>query len=73
MECVAAGKAEICEEEEECERCEHLTNERGDRVHQCPVAVGDWLLVRPRSVVEVDEQARLWSVRQADVLAIFRP
>ena len=68
-EVIAVGAAEACDDEE-CER-QHLHD--GEHTHGCPVEVGDWLLVRPRSFVDASVLGReLRLVRQSDVLAIVR-
>ena len=73
-ECVAVGLAALCEDED-CER-QHVeqwpTEYRTELVHPCPVRIGDWLLVRPRSYVAGPEPERTeWFVHQDDVLAIL--
>lgn len=76
-EVIAVGELALCEDEE-CER-PHAWDTHGpdsrkpwDRVHDCPVRVGAWLLVRPRSFIDgpVPERAE-WFVHQDDVLAIL--
>jgi co-chaperonin GroES (HSP10) len=78
-EVIAVGEPAICEDEE-CER-EHVFASvfRNDGVfekpwveHPCPVRIGDWLLVRPRSFIDGPTPERAeWFVHQDDVLAIL--
>ena len=71
-EAVAKGRDELCDDED-CER-QHIPDKHGRAHCVCEsVAVGDWLLVRPRSYIDTaDPERKLWLVRQRDVLAVFR-
>jgi hypothetical protein len=75
-EAIEVGYPEICDDEN-CDRVHvglsFLKPAPLDepQMHHCLVRAGDWLLVRPRSYIAADEYAKLWLVRQGDVLAIF--
>lgn len=66
-EVVARGEDAVCDDED-CERQHSMYAE-----HQCPVRVGDWLLVRARCYVAGPEPERNeWFISQDDVYAILR-
>lgn len=73
-EVLAVGKAPVCDDED-CERqhVEQWPREYAtERVHPCPVRVGDWLLVRPRSYIAGPNPEKAeWFIAQDDVLAIL--
>lgn len=72
-EVVAVGSPALCHDPEDCERPQaaHAIDDEG-MVHPSNVAVGDWLLVRPRCFVEGPEPERKeWYIHQDDVLAVL--
>ena len=71
-EVIARGPYAACDDED-CARPHAITGAEQTRVHPCPVRLGAWLLVRPRSYIEgpVPERKE-WFVHQDNVLAILR-
>lgn len=66
---VAVGLPAVCDARK-CDR--HHEVVKGVRVHPCDVRAGDWIMVRPRSDVEVDTLAGLCVVAQDDVWGVWR-
>lgn len=79
-EVIAVGAPEACDPSSsraarKCERIHGVANAPNYslmRVHLCPVAVGDWLLVRPRSfILGPSPERKEWFVAQDAVIAIL--
>ena len=69
-EVVAVGAPSVCDDDD-CDRAH--TFDGADRLHPCEVAVGDWVVVTPRSGIETDAPERRERVlAQDDVLAVLR-
>lgn len=66
VEVVAVGLAPLCEDPD----CKWPTTEHTN--YHRPVEVGDWLIIRPRSLVATDED-KLYVCKQDDALAIVQP
>ena len=75
VEIVDVGPDALCEDDD-CERLhDHGEDGRGRacRFHPFVVKIGAWALITAHSQVEVDAEAKLWCVRQDDVVAILAP
>jgi co-chaperonin GroES (HSP10) len=75
VEIVDVGPDALCEDDE-CER-PHDPGEDGRgrpvRFHPFAVPIGAWVLIAPYTQVPLDEEAKLWVVRQEDVVAVLAP
>lgn len=74
MQVVAVGGPEICEDEDECSRPFHTWYEGNPVCHPRDhrLVKDAWVLIRPRSLVPVGQDgAKLYSVRQSDVIAVI--
>lgn len=75
MQVVAVGLPEVCEDRDDCRRPDHahaFDDPPNKWVHWQAPDMDAWVLIRPRSLVPVAQDgAKLYSVKQSDVLAVI--
>ena len=65
-EVVSVGRPDLCVDVD-CARPHRTEADRWNWVHPCRIATGDWVILEPRSQVDVEDG--LWAIRQDQVLA----